>query len=143
MSETKDADGKWLVSLNKMSKDRFLNVGLLKPENEQLIDLTGEKLRIVHDSAAYIEPHDVIIVKKELIEPHVKDRANMFEHPLAVTKSGVERKGNDVIVKLTANAPVYGLQEVRVKKGNKVTIIVTNNDEISDLGHGLPSRIIM
>lgn len=136
MSETKDADGKWLVSLNKMSKDRFLNVGLLKPENEQLIDISGEKLKIVHDSSAYIEPHDVIIVKKELIESKVKDRANMFEHPLAVTKSGVERKGKDVIVKLTANAPVYGLQEVRVKKGDKVTFIVTNNDEISDLSHG-------
>lgn len=136
MSETKDADGKWLVSLNKMSKDRFINVGLLKPENEQLIDLTGEKLRIVHDSPAYIEPHDVIIVKKELIESKVKDRANMFEHPLAVTKSGVVRKGKNVIVKLTANAPVYGLQEVRVKKGDNVTFIVTNNDEISDLGHG-------
>ena len=136
MSETKDADGQWLVSLNKMSKDRFLNVGPLKPENEQLIDISGEKLKLVHDSPTYIEPHDVIMVKKELIEPYVKDRADMFEHPLAVTKSGVKRKGNDVIVKLTANAPAYGLQEVRVKKGNRVTVIVTNNDEISDLSHG-------
>lgn len=136
MAETKEADGKWLVSLNKMSKDRFINVGPLKPECEQLIDLSGEKLRLVHDGSTYIEPHDVIIVRKDLIERNVKDRYNMFEHPLAVTKSGVERKGKDVTVRLTANAPMYGLQEVHVKRGDRVTVIVTNNDEISDLTHG-------
>lgn len=136
MAETKEPDGKWLISLNKMSKDRFINVGPLKPECEQLVDISGDKLKIVHDGSAYIEPHDCIMVRRDLIEPHVKDRYNMFEHPLAVTKSGVERKGNDVIVRLTANAPLYGLQEVKVKKGNRVTVIVTNNDEISDLTHG-------
>ena len=136
MAETKEADGKWLVSLNKFSKDRFLNVGPLKNECEQLVDISGEKMKLVHDSATYIEPHDCIIVRRDIIERNVKDRVDMFEHPLAVTKSGVERKGNHVIVKLTANAPVYGLQEVRVKKGEKVTVIVTNNDEISDLAHG-------
>lgn len=136
MAETKEADGKWLVSLNKMSKDRFINVGPLKPECEQLIDLSGEKLKIVHDGSAYIEPHDVIMVRKDIIESKVKHRYDMFEHPLAVTKSGIDRKGNKVTVRLTANAPMYGLQEVRVKKGNKVTFIVTNHDEISDLSHG-------
>ncbi len=137
MAETKEADGKWLVSLNKMSKDRFLNVGPLKPECEQLIDITGEKLRLVHDSSCYIEPHDVIMVRRDIIEPKVKDRYNMFEYSaIAVTKNGVERKGKDVTVRLTANAPVFGLSEVRVKKGDRVTVIVTNNDEISDLTHG-------
>ena len=137
MAETKEADGKWLVSLNKISKDRFLNVGPLKPENDQLVDITGEKLRLVHDSPAYIEPHDCIMVRREMVQPGVKDRYDMFEHPLAVTKNGVERKGRNVIVRMTASAPVYGLQEVRVKKGDRVTLIVTNHDEISDLTNGV------
>ncbi len=137
MAETKEADGKWLVSLNKVSKDRFLNCGPLKPENDQLIDITSEKLKLVHDSPAYIEPHDCIMVRRDIIEPKVKDRVDMFEHPLAVTESGVERKGKNVIVRMTATAPVFGLQEVKVKKGDKVTLIVTNHDEISDLSNGV------
>ncbi|MCG6552891.1 MAG: nitrous-oxide reductase [Candidatus Magnetominusculus sp. LBB02] len=136
MAETKEADGQWLVSLNKFSKDRFLNVGPLKNECEQLVDITGDKLKLVHDSAAYIEPHDCIMVRRDIIEKHVKDRYNMFDNPLAVTKAGVERKGNKVTVKLTANAPVFGLSEVHLKKGEEVTVIVTNHDEISDLDHG-------
>lgn len=137
MAETKEADGKWLVSLNKVSKDRFLNVGPFKVENDQLIDISGEKLRLVHDSPAYIEPHDCIMVRRDIIEPKVKHRYDMFEHPLAVTKNSVERDGNKVTIKMTANAPVFGLQEVRVKKGDRVTLIVTNHDEIIDLSNGV------
>ncbi len=43
---------------------------------------------------------------------------------------------NKVTVRMTANAPVYGLQEVVVNEGDEVTFIVTNNDEIPDLAHG-------
>ncbi len=137
MAETKEADGKWLVSLNKVSKDRFLNCGPLKPENDQLIDISGEKLKLMHDSPAYIEPHDCIMVRRDIIEPKVQSRVDMFEHPLAVTESGVERNGSQVTIKMTANAPVFGLQEVKVKQGDKVTLIVTNHDEISDLSNGV------
>ena len=126
-----------LVSLNKISKDRYLNVGPLKPENDQLSDITGRKLRHVHDSPTYIEPHDCIMVKRAIIEPKVKHRYELFEHPLAVTKSGVERKGKDVTVRMTANAPLFGLQEVKLKKGDRVTLIVTNHDEIVDLSNGV------
>ncbi len=136
MAETKEADGKWLIALNKVSKDRFLNVGPLKVENDQLIDISGKKMKLVKDEPAWLEPHDCIVVRRDIVEKNVKHRHDMFEHPQAVTESGIVRKGRHVIVKMTANAPVYGLQDIRVKKGDKVTFIVTNNDEIQDLAHG-------
>ncbi|MCP3959087.1 MAG: TAT-dependent nitrous-oxide reductase, partial [bacterium] len=43
---------------------------------------------------------------------------------------------NKVIARITASAPVYGLQEVVVNEGDEVTFIVSNTDEIPDLAHG-------
>ena len=136
MAETKEADGRYLISLNKISKDRFLNVGPLKPENDQLIDISGESMVLLKDESAYIEPHDVIIVRRDVIEPHVLDRVRIDEHPDAVTQSSIERDGNKVTARLTATAPIFGLQEVVVNEGDEVTFIVTNTDEIPDLAHG-------
>jgi len=136
MAETKEADGRFLVALNKISKDRFLNVGPLKPENDQLIDISGDKMVLLSDHPQYLEPHDCIIIRRDIMEPIVKHRPRMDEHPLATTNSSIERVGNKVTVRMTANAPVYGLQEVEVNEGDEVTFIVTNNDEIPDLSHG-------
>ena len=136
-SETKAADGKILAVGCKFSKDRFLPVGPLHPENEQLIDISGEKMVLLADHPVRGEPHDFIIFKRDLVRP--KQVYTLDEFPLAVKdpkESGVFRNGKKVTVKLTSQAPAFSLREFKLKKGDEVTLILTNLDKIEDLTHG-------
>lgn len=137
MSETKEADGQFLGVGCKFSKDRFLPVGPLHPENEQLIDIRGEKMKLLADHPVYPEPHDFIIVKRDKIKTrqvyNVDDFPNATKDP---KDSGVTRNGNRVTVRLVSQAPAYSLREFKVKKGDEVTLILTNLDKVEDLTHG-------
>ena len=136
-SETKAADGKFLAVGCKFSKDRFLPVGPLHPENEQLIDISGEKMVLLADHPVRGEPHDFIIFKRDLVRP--KQVYTLDEFPLAVKdpkESGVFRSGKKVTVKMTSQAPAFSLREFKLKKGDEVTLILTNLDKIEDLTHG-------
>jgi len=136
-SETKSADGKWLAVGCKFSKDRFLPVGPLHPENEQVIDISGEKMVMVAEHPVRPEPHDFIIMRRDIIKP--KQVYELDDFPLAIKdakEAGVTRDGNKVTVKVTSQAPAFSPREFTVKKGDVVTLILTNLDKVEDLTHG-------
>jgi nitrous-oxide reductase len=134
--------GKYLISLNKLSIDRFNPVGPLHPQNHQLIDIEGGKMQIIYDMPLPMgEPHYTALIRHDYFKSEETYPVGMniytMEKSPYFTALGTERnevKGNKVHVYATINNGVLTPGNIAVKQGQDVEIHVTNHGQ-TNLDH--------
>jgi nitrous-oxide reductase len=136
---SKSPDGKYLVALNKLSHGRHLSVGPSQPESSQLIDISGEKMKLIYDAFTEPEPHYAAMIKADKLKPIEVYPKEENKHPEAiwdVKDAKVERSGNNVKVKMITVRSSFEPTKVEVNQGDKVTIYLTNIEQTTDELHG-------
>jgi nitrous-oxide reductase len=135
-------DGNYLVALNKLSKGRHLSVGPSIPESAQLIDISGDKMKLIYDAFTEPEPHYAVIIKADKLDPvevYKKDDPYWHKSPDAiwtVEEARIERRGKTVEVWMMSVRSFFAPDVIRVNKGDEVIIHVTNIEQTRDELHG-------
>lgn len=134
--------GKYVIAYNKITKDRYLPTGPELTQSAQLIDISGDKMKLLLDFPTAGEPHYAEAIPASMIEPNsvkfykIEDN----KHPQA-TKSEkdarVERNGNQVHVYMTAIRSHFVPDSIEgVQLGDVVYFHVTNLEQDWDVPHG-------
>ncbi len=140
--DSRSPDGNYLVALNKLSKGRHLSVGPSIPESAQLIDISGEKMSLLYDAFTEPEPHYAVMIKADKLDPvevYKKDDPYWHKNPNAIwtaEEARVERSGRNVEIWMMAVRSFFAPDVIRVRKGDTVTVHVTNIEQTRDELHG-------
>ncbi|MCX6155369.1 MAG: Sec-dependent nitrous-oxide reductase [Candidatus Kapabacteria bacterium] len=139
---TRHPYGKYVIALNKITKDRYLPTGPELTQSAQLFDITGDKMKLLSDFPTIGEPH----YAQAIAADKIKDKSKQFyklednKHPykcLTEAEARVERKGNTVHVWLTAIRSHFMPDNIEgVKIGDEVYFHVTNLEQDWDVPHG-------
>lgn len=137
--DTRNPTGDYVVALDKLSKDRYLNVGPTHPEAAQLIDLRGPKMELLYDFPTYLEPHYAQMIRAEKLKPITVYPLEENHKKTAIKRAEdarIERSGNRVDVYMLAVRTHYTPDIIRVNEGDDVYIHVTNLEQDDDIAHG-------
>jgi nitrous-oxide reductase len=140
--DTKNPTGKYVIALNKITKDRYLPTGPELTQSAQLIDISGDKMRMLLDFPTIGEPHYAQACAASLIEG---DQVRMYPieenmHPYVAKgekEVNVERIGNEVHIKMTTIRSHFAPDNIEgIKVGDKVYWHITNLEQDWDVPHG-------
>lgn len=140
--ETKDPDGKYLVSLNKITKDRYLPTGPEMAHSAQLFDISGDEMEMILDFPTKGEPHYAQAIAADKVKPNSKKYHDLDSnsHPHATKtekETKVVREDGEVHVYMTAIRSHLAPDNIEgIKKGDEVYFHVTNLEQSWDVPHG-------
>lgn len=142
--DTVSPDGKYVVAMNKMSIDRFAAVGPLYPQNFQLVDTSGEQMKIIMDAPIGIgEPHYSQMIKMDKLHP-IKvyppgtDIYTDEKDPFAVEagKERIEKRADGTHIFMTAIRSHFTPDQFEVEEGERVFLHITSLEQSEDQTHG-------
>src|SRR5262245_28232659 len=133
----KNPAGDYLLALNKLSKDQYVAVGPDLPENQEIIDISGEKMKMLASFPTPPEPHDATFMSAAVLRPLVKQTFTPASDAVQAGKERVVRTGpHSVLVDMTLIRSAYTPDAFEVREGDQVTLKVTNVETIRDMIHG-------
>lgn len=138
--DSKKPWGKYVIALNKITKDRYLPTGPLMFQSAQLYDISGEKMKLLLDFPTIGEPHYAQAIPANLIQTVKFNKLAENTNPWAVKSEadgGIMRQGNVVHVKLAAIRSHFAPDNLEgVRLGDTVYFHVTNIEQDWDIVHG-------
>ncbi len=140
--DSKKPWGKYLVSLNKITKDRYLPTGPELCQSAQLYDISGDKMKLLLDFPTMGEPHYAQALPADLVVPNQVKYYKLEDnhHPHAIknpTDGRIEREGNEVHVYMGAIRSHFTPDNIEgIKVGDKVYWHITNLEQDWDVPHG-------
>lgn len=140
--DSKKPWGKYLVALNKITKDRYLPTGPELFHSAQLIDISGDKMKLLLDFPTEGEPHYAQGIAADIVMENQTRYYKLEDnhHPYGVKseeETRVERDGNEVHVYMTTIRTHFAPDNIEgIKVGDKVYFHVTNLEQDWDVPHG-------
>lgn len=134
--------GKYLVAMNKITKDRYLPTGPEMEHSAQIYDITGEKMELLYDFPTHGEPHYAAGCDADLLVQNSKKiyRLDKNKHPYAINspaEAKVERIGNEVHIYMSTIRSHFTPDNIEgIKVGDKVYFHITNHEQDFDVPHG-------
>ena len=141
--DSKNPEGKYMVALNKITKDRYLPTGPELCHSAQLYDISGDKMKLLLDFPTVGEPHYAQGISAGRVMPKSKKIYPIEEnkHPyrtMGEGKARVEKEGNNVHVYMTSIRSHFAPDNIEgIKVGDKVYFHLTNLEQDWDVPHGL------
>ena len=142
--KTADPQGEYIIALNKLTIDRFAQVGPLHPQNHQLIDIRGNKMDMLVDMPLPLgEPHQAVGIRISKLNTAVRYKmgtntktGKIHKGKTLAGQERIERDGNKVTVYATLVRSHINPERITVNKGDEVTIYMTNLERAQDETHG-------
>jgi nitrous-oxide reductase len=140
--DSKKPWGKYVLAMNKITKDRYLPTGPELPQSAQLIDITGDKMKLLSDFPTVGEPHYAQGIPAELVTKNqvriYKLAENMSPFAIKSPKEGrIERKDGAVHVYIGAIRSHFTPDNLEgIAVGETVYFHMTNLEQDWDIPHG-------